>query len=428
MGRGLRCWAWLPLLLLLAGQPGLHVVRHGLPSLDDPDTPRLLQAIDRHGGLAGSGHWLTHDWPLETHLYRPVTVVSLAADRALWGDWLPGYRLTAWVLILGVAGLAAWLTVALTGSQLAGAVAVVLLTAQCWAGLPTPFLKAPQLALPALFIGGIAWWESSYWRRQGKPRAAALWRAPVYLAAAAFVAFHADRYPLETLPGWIAARTAVLGTLFGTLTLVCLYGYGRRPRRRSLSLALLCCALALGAYEQAVVLPAIGTLWLVLLHRAGWRTGLRAAVGLWGVLAAYLVVRWQVFGLAPSPYHEMQVSVTWKEPFEWAAYCLRPVQEAILWRSLQGHWYDLAYPQLHLSLVVILAYALVLGLLRESWRPALLLFGWKAIAFAPMAFLPPYPHYYFFSEVGSCMLGGLVVARAVAQAGLAPVRPPGQAR
>ena len=83
---------------------------------------------------------------------------------------------------------------------------------------------------------------------------------------------------------------------------------------------------------------------------------------------------------------------------------------------------------LRLLPVVILAYALVLGLLRESWRPALLLFGWKAIAFAPMAFLPPYPHYYFFSEVGSCMLGGLVVARAVAQAGLAPVRPPGQAR
>ncbi|MBI3948354.1 MAG: hypothetical protein HY321_20735, partial [Armatimonadetes bacterium] len=91
-------------------------------------------------------------------------------------------------------------------------------------------------------------------------------------------------------------------------------------------------------------------------------------------------------------------------------------------------WLALWYRPLWLSVLGAAGYVLALWLVKPYWRVGLLLWAWKVIAFAPMALLPPYPHYAYFSEVGSCMLGGLILTAALSRAGVARLEAPAEKR
>ncbi|HEX3000635.1 MAG TPA: hypothetical protein VHR86_10430, partial [Armatimonadota bacterium] len=407
-GGGNRHWG-LVLVLLLCALPGLTYIRGG-PLLEyDVDTPLILQRIDAHGGLAGSWHWFVSDWPLATHLYRPVTVLSFAVDRVLWGNQADGYRFTAWLLTIAANILLAWLMLRICGSELAAALACLLLSSELW-GYDPDFIGSIERIAPLLCAGAVLLAVlSTLQRRAGHAREAALLRAPLLIGSALLASLYLERTTLYTLSSWIAARTSHLGALFGAVTLLLLLDYTRTERRRSLLLAFLACALALASYEQMVVLPAIATVWLLLLHRRGSKAALRAALGFWILLAGYILLRQVIFGLTPSSYHRMQVHLNWGAAEDWLGYLLPPLQDFDVWQCLPTEGiYALWSPQFWLCLISLPAYGLVLSLLWSQRRTALLFFSWKAIAFAPMAFLPPYPHYFYFSEMGSCLLGALL--------------------
>ncbi|MDH7571698.1 MAG: hypothetical protein QHJ73_19130, partial [Armatimonadota bacterium] len=247
--------ALLFFIVLLTCLPALGYVWVSGPLHDDQDTPFLLRGIDQTGGLAGSWRWFFRDWPLQSHLYRPVTLISIALDRALWGDWAPGYRLTAWFLALLVSGMTAWLALAVTGSYFAAATAAVLLAFERLGYNPASIITVRAHAPSVVIAGAVLWMVAGRLRRAGNQRAARVWEAPALAVPVALVALYAERVPLPTITTWIAARTAHLGTLFGTLTLVLLWRYMGTGRGRWLGGALMACALGLDSYEQVVVLP-----------------------------------------------------------------------------------------------------------------------------------------------------------------------------
>lgn len=410
-----RRYRWLIAILILTHLPGLAYVFWGAPLAQEMDTPVLLQRIDAAGGLAGAWRWFVGDWPLESHLYRPLTVFSLTIDRHLWGEWEPGYRLTAWVLGLLTSALLIWLSLALTGNHLVAALACALLAAERFGYMPgTSRLWVRHASLIAIAVF-LVWLLGRVAQRQQARHTADWCRAALMVVLAAGVALGWERQPLETLSWWVAARTTHLGTFFGTLALAALVAHARWPRRRALLLALAATAAALASYEQAVVIPAIGTVWLALLHRDGWRTGVRASAGLWLLLVGYVGVRHLVFGLQPSWYHRMQVNLRPKEVFEWLAYVLPPIGDGRTWYHLPRGIYALFYPVWWVSLLCLASYVTAFRLVAPYRRTVALLLTWKAFAFAPMALLPPYPHYFYFSEVGSCLLGGLILAAAGAR-------------
>ncbi|MBI3945991.1 MAG: hypothetical protein HY321_08735, partial [Armatimonadetes bacterium] len=355
---GIRRRGGLLLVLVLCALPGLAHVRSGQPLEYDQDTPIILAGVDATGGLLGSWRWFVNDWPLGSHLYRPVTVVSLALDRRVWGEWAPGYRLTNWVLANLVNLLMVWLMLALTRSGLAAAFACALLSAERWGFSRATLSGTEEYAVPLVAVALFLWWQGMAARRAGKTRTTLVWEAPLVIGLAALVVLLYERRDLGTTSTWIATRTTHLGTLFSTAMIALLVVYAQRQQPKFLVLAVAACALAMASYEQAVTAPAIGSVWLALIHPHGPRAGLRASAGLWAVLVAYILVRQAVFGLQPNWYYRMQVRTRWKELWEWVEYAAPLFLDRTIWRVRPEGWLALWYRPLWLSVLGAAGYVL----------------------------------------------------------------------
>lgn len=390
----------LPLLLvLLCNIPGLALLTD-IPLNVDPDTGLLIREIRRDPSPRGLASWFTRDWPLQNRFYRPLVVLSLAADNALWGDYARGYRLTSWLLACATAWALFWWLAAFSGSRAFALLAAVLFSLR--QSLPLAFGRLPgSLPLGLLALAILA--GSGWVRRHGGPRRARL-EDGAWLLAALLVLAHTEWRVNSLIFTWIAARTALLGALFGLLCLGALTRYLRRECLAWGLLTLLLAAAALASYEQAVMLPlaAAALMWPLRPRRA---VAIRALAGLLLVLMAYLGLRALLFEPGLSAYQQMQLRSSLAGPVHaLLSYALPPTYLAagVCSRvASAGAWSVFDPKTWRLLVLLVLWLLLYLRLWRQASRAALALLLLRTFLFLPMAALHPFDHYYYLPETAA---------------------------
>jgi hypothetical protein len=409
--------------------------------LKDTDTVALLNGLEAHHDPA---HWFTHDWPLENHFYRPVSTLVFYFDWASGGSAAQFGRTNALLASLCVL-LAFWLFRELTDSPWMTGVASALFAAWHlgpaaldWARLSLAWL-AP-LCLLGVLRGGLT-----------KLLPCALASLGCLFLASQVVPVAEFDYRIV---GWLPGRTASVMTVFA---LVSLAYYARFVRTTAVTvlrpatatdlpatkstvvaqadsqpalLVVLCCLsllLALGSYEQAVMVPALlFGVWL-LSTLQGRKSAWWPHVAFWAVLGIYLVLRARFVPGDASGYQEQQFRTG---PGVWialgdyllpGAYLLfanlATLTDGALLLLTSGFWSP-----------VLTGIGNVTTYLR-AWTSAAVrwpLFGHLLLAFVaflPMAWLHPFGHYHYLPSVfraGYAVVLALLVARLVASAASLP--------
>jgi hypothetical protein len=424
-----RWWNLLYGLTLLGLFLWVVSMRSSSPQLlEDSDTHVLLVKIRE---VQNPWHWFTHDWPLENHFYRPISTAVFEFDNWRYGDDASGYGLTNAILAALNVVLLAWFIRELTDRAwmaLAGATLFAV-----WLGgfdLPLATLGT-ALAVLTLVAGVI---------RHGMNMKAYGWTALGWWSWSGLA--------LSIVPlwgrniGWIPGRTATVMTVF---TLISLAAYARferlsaaertrsrefgpldppatrntgvrarRPAGFWLGVAYLGVALALGSYEQAVMLPAVWFGVGLTLHWSGLRVRPLAHVMPWVLLVGYLVVRRAILPPQVSGYQDQQLRFG------------SGVEISLLefaFPALSGyHVIGILLSELPFILLTGQPYALITGVaadlgafvsVRRHWIVALAGYGMSFLAFLPMAWLNMFEHYYFWPmAMRTLLVIGLGVALA----------------
>lgn len=391
--------------------------------LADTDTRVLLEAIQERDD---PWSWFTGDWPLENHFYRPVSTLVFEMDHRLHGDDAVGFGWTQALLAALCALAVYWLFVELTGRLALGAAACVLFTAWHFPPFWLPWISTVAVAagVGALIVAAV--------RRTGR------WLVAIG-ALFACLLFANEVMPLieigQRIVRWLPGRTASVASLFALISLAAYARFERsyraKPRPATstslpanksenqfdearstwrpvwLAVCLVALVLALGAYEQAVMVPALllGTaIWFAVNYRkAHWWI---PALG-WGLLGGYLALR---AGLVPTEASGYQVQQFRSGPGVWidlSGFVLPGMYRLVqFWLTMDSPvllmvsgevWgrllYGIAFP--------ITVYSAI-QCARGKWcaQPwsgwKLLAFGYLAssLAFLPMAWLKIFEHYY----------------------------------
>ncbi|MCL6535487.1 MAG: hypothetical protein K6U77_05390 [Armatimonadetes bacterium] len=416
-------WLWAALAVIV----GLHLLAlpqafHDSPIRADSDTAVMLDAVQQHGAL----RWLVGDWLLENGFYRPISSVSIALDYALYGESGWGFRLTNWLLMI-LTALGAWALVRayarLVGSPHAEWLALGVGVA----------LSLQQIGLTSIVSKWSAWWFvgavvgivasrkvlSRSFRFPPPREGNQLGTVPpagrgnlkeggqIILAIGAlfwgFDRLLATEY--TRLITWVPSRTALLGAMFGVWAMYALLRGATERRWGWLALGGVLYLLALGSYEQPIMLVAlVGAL-------AFWR---RRDWGGWGARAfavgaacAVLVfaLRFALLPAEPTAYQRQQLRSSLSGPVStYLTELLPPVGQWQYWRAIGA--------QLEVLLVDktgwdhLVGTLLYLGVLAAVWRWRGLLGGawlWHALAFLPMAFLHFFEHYMYLPQLGKTL-------------------------
>jgi hypothetical protein len=414
--------------------------------LQDTDTAAILDAVEGEDPLV----WFAGDWPLKNHFYRPISTLTFWADLQVGGRDAGVLGTTNVVLAVLCVLLLFWfLREATDVPWLAG---VSTLVFAVWhAG--EPYLRYIEVALAwlgVLCMLGIA--------RGGRSKL-----VPCALAALGCVFLSSQIVPVDGFSSrivqWLPGRTASVMTVFALLSLALYARFVRTtcrvhradataldvPATKSTTVAsspfapwvlvLLSCvalALALGSYEQAVMVPALlFGVWLMA-FLDGRRSAWWPHVCFWALLVAYIVLRSRFVPTEASGYQEQQ------------------------FRSGLGVWIgigDYVLPSaytLYSTLTTISAGLLLVldtsfwssvftgvanwttywaGWVARTWRWRF--FGFLLMAFVaylPMAWLKPFEHYHYlpsaFRAAYVVVLGAIVFRLVVSAASLPELRAP----
>ncbi len=394
--------ACLPLFLSRASDSSL---------LRDSDTAYLLQTIrERQDPLA----WFSGDWPLKNHFYRPISTLFFEMDNVLYGDQAWGYGLTNVLLCVACVLLLFWFLREATDSPIYATAGSLLFAS--WHGWQ------PRWDLVCLGLSGVA--LAAGIRRHGT---AIRGYVPALLVLAYLPVELFGRTGLHyRMVGWIPGRTASVMTVFALIAMAAYARYERTsasrlapaapgpldpPATRSftvatgpargaslwLGLAVLASALAMGAYEQAVMLPAalLGVAVLFSWQRYQVRWG--AQILFWGVLLGYLFLRWKLLPADTSGYQKQQLR---DGPGVWISvldYVMPNLSSLIALDGMVS-----AGP---LILMTSGPYQMLLGLAsnawaffeaRRAWRFAVAGWGLSILAFLPMAWVKHFDHYEYW--------------------------------
>lgn len=435
----MKRWApWLALVLVVCAV----LLSHRSTS------PGLLQDSDTVGLLAGIRErdnpwsWFVGDWPIFNHFYRPISTLTLEFDNAVYGDQAWGYGLTNVLLCMGAVLALFWLLrettetpwMAGTGAALFGlwhigwpswlSTALVILAWTSWLGL----LRGRE-RLGAVVLAFLSLWFASQQL------------APIFELYSRMVA-------------WIPGRTASTMTLFALLGMAAYARWERcfasrvapvpqhtdppvsksepaRAKPRALQHgwligSVLFTALALGSYEQAVILPAAMLGVAVLLFTRGYRPAWWAQSLFWAVLVGYLVLRAQVVPTEISAYQAQQLRHGWSVWHSMLDY-LAPGWFGLrsAWIGLETSWLNLLFGTVIFGIVAALANVaawVTVWSSRERW----LALGFALLAagvFLPMAWLKHFEHYHYWSAAMRSTFVVLLVA-AGCRAWLSAVSPP----
>ncbi len=383
----------------------------------------MLDAVQQTGGLRGAWRWFTGDWLLENGFYRPITSISIALDYALYGETAWGFRLTNWLVMLltavgvrylvllyirlqevpRVEGLAA-ATALVFSLQQTGLTAWVAKWSAWWfvgavlvAGLVQRHFSKPQTPLD-----DAARHNAAIGRAFDKPT---LW---AWLFAIGALFWGLDR-ALETHYGrlitWVPSRTALLGTLFSVWAIYCLLRGVEARRWGWLGLSGLLYLLALGSYEQPIMLaPLVGA--LVIWQRRRWGAWGWKALGVFALVALLIVtLRLSLLPTEPTRYQRQQLRSSLAGPLNtYLVELVPPLGQWQYWQSVGAHLEVLLVDKQGWNHIV--GTLLYLGVVVAVWCWRRLLgsaLAWHALTFLPMAFLHFFEHYMYLPQVGKTL-------------------------
>ncbi|MGD8237263.1 MAG: hypothetical protein PVH68_01810 [Armatimonadota bacterium] len=402
-------WLWLrsygPLLVAMAcNLPGLRNI-HDRPIADDHDTPVIVEAIREDRSVPGLLKWFARDWPLGNGFYRPVVVLSLAVDDAVYGDDARGYRRTSWLLAAVCSLGVYWLLVTLTRSPAFAACAggMFALRQSGWALQLSNI--AETLWGAAILMGVVSALLLHRHESRGKRQVIA-W---LVTASAAFVLVALDWQTMAIVVSWIAARTVLLGALFSVFALGSFAKLAVTGRGAWMWAAFAATCLALCSYEQSVMLPFAAAAILL------WRTPrdrelASTAIALMGLaLVVYMGLRLWTVGGSVTTYHLIQTKTSLLGPLRALVHYALPAVACVSGNYVRvgtsgSRFFMDARFWVNLALIAawLLAYV---RLCRVAWRAAAALWLVKALTFLPMAFLHGFARYLYLPEIAACALG-----------------------
>lgn len=315
---------WMPWFAIPAIFSIWVMLKHAAGSLlTDTDTAVLLSNIrERNNPMS----WFAGDWPLFNHFYRPISTLPFELDNALYGNNAAGYGLTNAIICAICICAAFWFFREFTDNAPTTGAATAL------------FGLAHITIEPLRFLGSLFWilpFVALFGFTRGKFKE----KLPSVL-----IAFFVCMLITQILPNtpldfknrivdWLPGRTASTMTIFA---LVALASYTRFERLTSarkpqpltpydvpatkstvvvspgrapwvwVIVAAIATALALGAYEQAIMIPALITgicITFALSHRKPHWANLAI---FWGLLIVYILVRRQLVPSDVSGYQAQQ--------------------------------------------------------------------------------------------------------------------------
>lgn len=409
-------WAgWL--LLLTSCLPILLAFPKSNNLLSDSDTDFLLKKLTEYNNPL---RWFTHDWPLENHFYRPVSTLFFEFDHRLHPGSGFGFGLTQ-ALICCFATLAlGWMVTEFKKSLTSGIIAAWIFAIWQTQGifdglLSTVFFYAP-------FVVALAWTAT-----QIKEPKVWLSHLPT-IVATLFLGKIANtvspKMALDTLY-WLPGRTATTMTLFCFVAIAAYIRFERisgertaelepsatdLPATRTSSVAseikpawgwyalsLGSSALALGCYEQAVMIPFILIFVGFWLRKTGIQSRFAWQFPFWILLLTYVVVRLQFVPLSPSGYQKQQFRNgpglfldlgDYLFPTLMPAYStFKSIFDSLLILLTASFWMELARFASNISLWWTIRKKILLPVLAVAMA---------VFAYLPMAFLKQFGHYHYF--------------------------------
>lgn len=431
---------WIGLALVLLSTVPILFARSADPKmLEDSDTKVLLQVIRARQDPTA---WFFGDWPLENHFYRPISTLVFEMDNALFGTNTAGYGWTNALLCALCVIAAFWFFRELADRvwlATASAVLFALWTVDRTYLLANLLSWVPWIILAAGTVAAL---------RYGRRDIAAL-GGP--LAAALTLDFFAREtvgiFPLAgRVVTWLPGRTATTMTLFVFIALAAYARYERlsaarsrpqptpldRPATKSTVIAKLTgpiaavwvavsavgLALALGAYEQAVMVPALLLGVALTMRWQGYVVRWWPQAIFWGLLLGYLVLRARLVPTEASGYQLQQfrssVSVIWSI-MDYAFPALGPLSVIRETLGVGPAIYLTATPY---RVVWFLASNVVAYVeARRDWVFALAGLAMSTLAFLPMAWLKHFEHYHYLPMALRSLfvvtLGGVGVQLAI---------------
>jgi hypothetical protein len=410
--------------------------------LKDTDTATLLHVLQERDSPLG---WFAGDWPLGNHFYRPISTLTFEADRAVYGGNAAGYGATNALLAVGCILALFWFLRELTDRPsfaCAGAVVFALWHIRAdwfYLWLSWAAIGVYLVPLGALLPG-----------RRVLPNLLAM-----FVASLAVTEIYGANFGLGVaVIGWLPGRTASTMALFALMALAAYARFERRgsiresappssldrPATKSTSAtepagranigwALVAClfgALALGSYEQAVMLPTALFGVAVAFRMRGYRVRWGWQAAFWGLLLGYLALRYALVPADASGYQRQQFR---SGPGVWIAVCDVTFPCLLgLWQLpdfREFGWVVLLWNQTYQTIWVTMSN--VAGVVAARRRLPLILVGWvlSVLTFLPMAWLKPFGHYYYWPAAFRAILVAAlfsVLAELVVSAWSRPAR------
>lgn len=447
-----------PILSKRSSGPGL---------LADSDTAVTLIKIKER---ANPWSWFGGDWPLENHFYRPISTLFYELDNALHGSNPAGFGLTNALLCFACTMALYWFVSEWRRSTSLAVLSAWLFT--LWQIGGFGFESLALIVLPILALAGIIARPKNW-----GPIAGAFlltYYAAVELTGVAGV-FGGRNISGDTL-GWVPGRTATSMTLFCLLALAAYFRFERLGAEREVTDVVTATdlpatrtseakrdpvskpgwliaafgfyLLALGAYEQAVMLPFVliplGWLWKSEGYRLRWITQL----GFWAGLVLYAVMRSQLLPVKPSGYQLQQfrtgpgvyqVLVSYLIP---GLNALPPLQTSLsfgLDNLLNSQPWMLVLAFACNGSLFVIAFLMsrakkagTATVLQKATAPLFAVFAASVLAsvlaFAPIAFLHSFGHYHYWPmalrAIGVIVLMQYAIRYAISAVSHRPIQAP----
>lgn len=396
-------------LILLSFLPALIFRSYGPAMLEDTDTKFLLYKINEYKDPL---RWFTHDWPLENHFYRPISTLFFELDNRLHPGSANGFSLTNAILCGLCAILTGWMVTELRRSLLAGVAAAWLFA---WWSIGAPWLNFVWV-LPYLVCASLLLRIRKDWKL-------------ITVGVGSFFVLSLplalpNNFSVQTL-NWLPGRTATSMTVF---TLIAVASYlrfcyqsGQRmtapvptstdvPATRTtqlsgepksawgwFALSVVSTVIALGAYEQAVMIPFVLFflgVW-VRMDRVQVRFGYQTVF--WAILIGYIAFRVSIIPPQPSGYQQQQLRNGPGFAIELLRYLFPGGQS--LYQALSS---------LSVGVLILVTSAFwspifdfftnLFGWVSQKtdWKRPALLLAIATFAYLPMAFLNQFGHYHFW--------------------------------
>jgi hypothetical protein len=416
---------WGHWLLLLASCLPIMLARPRSNNLLlDTDTAYLLKKLTE---VNNPWHWFTHDWPLGNHFYRPISTILFEFDHRLHQSSGEGFGLTqAMICCLATLSLA-WLVTEFTKSLGQGIVAAwifALWSTNGWIFRPnidSLLLYAPPTLSIVVAIATIKF---------KKPLVSAITPCLGLLFLPTLASSVSSKLAGDTL-FWLPGRTATSMTIFAFCSIAAYLRFERlngertpeplptaldlpatrtssQAKSSSLSIgwfwygiSLTSMALALGCYEQAVMIPFVIIAAGFWLRRTGVQTRFSFQFPFWMILFAYTIARLQFVPIGPSGYQQQQFRSGPGVVIDLLAYIIPPLFPTF--NYLKAVFTDFTENYMILLDItiwaVLLRFASYVGFwssIKKDCKLPLLAIIMAMLAFLPMAFLKEFGHYHYF--------------------------------